>query len=206
MNTETLQRAELAESPPATDPSPPAANPAPAEDIRGATAEQLKQVVGDLKESGGEALQSAKAAGSDFVHEQQEMIAAKIDCYTQAVNAACDSLRGGEGNLLVSPAQRASRQLERASDYLRNKNATDFLEDLGDLARRKPELFYGGLFVAGLAAVRFLKASSRDRRSSQSNGGNGSRGILYPSSAPNSEAGSAPGFNRQSGLNPATLK
>lgn len=171
MNTDTLERTDLATIPPDSTPSgqPSAAKangsqPSSYQEVKEAAGEQFRQAADGLKESGDEALQSAKEAGNHFVDEQKEKFASRIDHYTDAVKAACETLQATEGNPLVSPAQRASRQMERAADYLRSHDAMDFLDDLGNLARRRPEIVFGGLFVIGLASMRFLKASSRDRR------------------------------------------
>lgn len=117
----------------------------------------------DLKQSANEALQSAKSAGSEFVSKQKEKLAARIDEYTDAVRSASQNLQADEKNPLAAPADKASQQLHRVAEYLRSKDPGDLIDDIGAFARRRPELFYGTLFVAGLAAVRFLKASSREQ-------------------------------------------
>lgn len=144
------------------------------DDVKRVAAEKAHDTMEDLKHGASDALTSAKEAGSDFIQEQKKKIAATIDEYTHAMKAACESLEGEEHNPLVGPANRASRQLERASEYLRNNEPLDILHDLGDLAKRKPELVFGGMFLAGMASVRFLKASSRARHQS----GNASGGEL----------------------------
>ncbi len=181
MNTETLERSSPAMMPPQSDSSPipeesaPSNNPpSPFQEVKEAAGEQITQVAANLKENGSEALQTAKDAGSNYIDEQKEKLAGQIVRYTEAVKAACETLQNGDANLLVSPGQRASRQMERAAEYLRNHDAKDFLNDLGDLARRRPEIVFGGLFVAGLASVRFLKASSRENSRSPRDKGAGS--------------------------------
>ena len=84
--------------------------------------------------------------------------------YAEAVRAASERLRNEEGNVLADPAQKAAEQLERMSSYLREKEPADFLDDLESFARRKPEVVFGALFVVGLAAARFFKASRRRPR------------------------------------------
>jgi gas vesicle protein len=166
MNTETLQRTAPPTSPApqqVTDPADNEAGRCASATIRQTAGEQARQVASGLRESGEEALQAAKETGSSLVSQQKEKIAAKLDEYTSAVKAACETLKSDHDNLLAGPAERASRQLERAAGYLRNKEPMDLLDDLGAYARRRPEIVYGGLFAAGLAAVRFLKASSRGR-------------------------------------------
>jgi gas vesicle protein len=165
---------------------------------------QVKQVADDLKAGGAEAVQAAKSAGSGFVHDQQEKIACRLDEYTEAVKAACESLKSDASNPLAGPAQTASRQLERAAGYLHQKDPSELLDDLGSFARKRPEIFFGTMFVAGLAAVRFLKASSKgsrqSNRSSTQFGGNSNMGHQPPAgaspvSAPLGSASQAPTTN-----------
>lgn len=134
------------------------------QEVKEVAGDQIRQAAADLKASGGEALQSAKEAGTHFVDEQKEKLAGQLDHYKDAVKSACEKLQSTDGSPLIEPAQRASRQMERAADYLRSHDTLEFLDDLGAFARRRPEIVFGGLFVVGLASVRFLKASSRDRR------------------------------------------
>ncbi len=171
MNTDTFPRT----APQAVTPQPPPNQSTDSrsaiDSVRSASAsvkesagEQVRHVASEIREGGEEAIQAAKIAGVDLVSRQKEKVAAKIDEYTSAVKAACDSLKGDEKNPLSAPAEKASKQLERAAQYLRSKEPQDLLDDLGELARRRPEFVYGALFVAGLATVRFLKASTRGRR------------------------------------------
>ena len=106
-------------------------------------------------------LDQAQEAGRDFIDEQKENLAQRVDQYTEAMRLACEKLRSEEGNVLAGPAQKAVDQLERMSGYLREKQLADVLDDLESYARRRPEVVFGGLFVVGLAAARFLKASRR---------------------------------------------
>jgi hypothetical protein len=85
--------------------------------------------------------------------------------YAEALRAASERLRNEEqGNVLADPAQKAAEQLEGMSSFLREKEPADFLDELETFARRRPEVVFGGLFVVGLAAARFLKASRRRPR------------------------------------------
>ena len=211
MNPETLERRDQATTaPPSYSRIPPSQPSSPVgisesvDEVKEAAGDQIRQAAADLKETGSEVLQTAKDAGTNLVSEQKEKIADKIDQYTKALQSACESLKQGEANPLVGPAGRASQHLQKASDYLRSRDGMDFLHDLGDLARRRPEIVFGGLFVAGLASVRFLKSSARDRRTAQQN-----NGIVTSQSSPaayNPYAGTSSPSLRQPILNPNQLK
>lgn len=129
--------------------------------------DQARRYASELRQESGEAFRSAKETGNRFVIEQKEKIASWLEEYHQVVEAGCERLESGEGNPLAAPAHRAAQQLQRAANYLRSHQPADFVDDIGGFARRRPELVYGGMFVAGLAAIRFMKASSRSRNETQ---------------------------------------
>jgi hypothetical protein len=56
----------------------------------------------------------------------------------------------------------AANQLERLVEGLRTQDIRSIASDLGRFARRRPGVFVGAAFLAGVAAARFLKASADD--------------------------------------------
>ena len=56
----------------------------------------------------------------------------------------------------------AANQLERFVEGLRTQDVRSMATDLGRFARRRPGVFVGAAFLAGLAAARFLKSSADD--------------------------------------------
>lgn len=151
---------------------PPADEKGQFEEIKSEVKTKGKQAFAEAKSGAQESFQEAREAGRGFIRQRQTMLADKVDEYQQAVRAATDSLQR-EDSQLAAPASKAANQLERIAGYLRNHEPEDFLEDLGGFVRRRPEIAFGGLFITGLVAARFLKASARrqedlrrDRRSS----------------------------------------
>ena len=69
----------------------------------------------------------------------------------------------------------AADQVERFGGYLERANGDQLLRDAEDFARRRPWMVAGFGLVAGLAASRFLKASSERRYGSSSATGSSSR-------------------------------
>jgi hypothetical protein len=125
----------------------------------------------------------AKEASRTFIHNQQGALAERLSEYAEAARAASERLHGDEGNnMLAMPAERAADGLERMSNYLRDKEPADLMDDLERFARRRPEVVFGGLFVAGLAAARFLKASRRSLDERQRSG------AIVPRSGPGAPA------------------
>jgi gas vesicle protein len=117
--------------------------------------------VDQIKSAAQSAVRSAQETGQSFVKSQKESLASRFSEYANAVQSMSEKLRGDESNILAGPAEQAAGSLNRISDYLREKEPAQLLDDLEALARRKPELVFGGLFVVGFAAARFFKASRR---------------------------------------------
>jgi hypothetical protein len=60
-------------------------------------------------------------------------------------------------------AEQAADRIEQLGSYLESKRGDEMLRDVEDFARRRPWLVAGIGLAAGLAASRFLKASSERR-------------------------------------------
>jgi hypothetical protein len=56
----------------------------------------------------------------------------------------------------------AANQLERLVERVRTQDVRSIASDLGRFARRRPGVFVGAAFLAGIAAARFLKSSADD--------------------------------------------
>ncbi|MGV3531075.1 MAG: hypothetical protein ACO1QR_01805 [Chthoniobacteraceae bacterium] len=125
--------------------------------------EKSTEAMDALKSKAQTAASDAKDYGRTMVQEQKETLAHKVKEYANAARSASEKL-GGENDMLSRPAERAAHQLDRMADYLQNKEPADLFDDLEAFARRRPEIVFGGMFVAGLAAARFFKASSRSSR------------------------------------------
>jgi hypothetical protein len=117
--------------------------------------------VDQIKSATQSAVHTAQETGQNFVKSQKENLASRFSEYANAVQSISEKLRGNDDNILAGPAEKAAGSLNRISDYLREKEPAEVLDDLESLARRRPELVFGGLFVIGFAAARFFKASRR---------------------------------------------
>lgn len=82
-------------------------------------------------------------------------------------------LRDGEQPMAGEYIERAARQIERAANYLENAEFREVVDQVEDFARRRPAMFIGTAFAAGLLAARFLKNSrSAEQRASERDSAN----------------------------------
>jgi hypothetical protein len=118
-------------------------------------------VMDQIKSATQSAVRTAQETGQGFVKGQKENLASRFSEYAKAVESISERLHKDSDNILAAPAEKAAGSLRQISDYLRDKEPAEVFEDLESLARRKPEVVFGGLFVLGFAAARFFKASRR---------------------------------------------
>lgn len=108
---------------------------------------QLKDAVVDQANQVRDRAQSAK-----------EHTAERIRGVATQFKSMGDTLRE-EDPFVAKVAARASSSIEGVAKYVDSASAQSFIRDTEQLARRQPLLFFGGAFLAGLAAGRFLKSS-----------------------------------------------
>lgn len=139
-----------------------------AQNLKGAAREHGDAAIEQIKSGVQSATHQAQEAGRSFFLNQKENLASKVTQYAEAARSASQCLSSGETNMLAEPARKAADQLERVSSFLRDTDPADMYDEVEAFTRRRPEVVFGGLFIVGLAAARFFKASgerARERRS-----------------------------------------
>jgi len=111
-------------------------------------AEQLKDAVVGSADQVRERARSARADSSERIRG----VATQLQNMSQTLRE--------DDPLAADLAARASRGIETVAHYVGASDARTLLRDTEQLARRQPALFFGGAFLLGLAAGRFLKSSS----------------------------------------------
>ncbi|MCA9108993.1 MAG: hypothetical protein KDA52_03515 [Planctomycetaceae bacterium] len=124
---------------------------------------EAASMVDDVQTVAADAAQGMKVEGHDFLDRQKRRAADEVSHFEAAIRRASETLRAEDDDNLADYADRAAEKLSRVKSYLHRKKLGDVLCDVENAARQRPELVFGGLLVAGLAAARFLKASSRTR-------------------------------------------
>jgi hypothetical protein len=119
-------------------------------------AEEIKTAAKDAAASTATALRNRLSGEIDYrKHRSQQRLNRVADALRQTganVNEADDSV-----GLYM---ERAAQGVERMAAYLDEKSVDQILRDAREMARRRPEVFAGGLFVAGLMLGRFLRSSA----------------------------------------------
>jgi hypothetical protein len=93
----------------------------------------------------------------------------------------------GNGQQVAGLAEGAADRIERLGAYLERTSGDQLVRDVEDLARSRPWMIAGMGLLAGLAASRFLKASSERRYGASPQAGGGSSQYPYRGSPQSSE-------------------
>ena len=143
-------------------------------------ASTAQEKAGELKEQGWSKLGETLDQRTNEAGGQARMMA-------QALRQSGEQMREqGEGSQAVAVTEGAADRIERLGGYLEQTSGDALLRDVEDFARRRPWMVAGIGLAVGLAASRFLKASSERRYASVPPAGSTS---AYGSKTPEPSAG-----------------
>jgi hypothetical protein len=120
-------------------------------------AEQVRQVALDRVDSMRQSTQSAK-----------EQAAERIRKLGATVRKVGEHLRVEDQHYVAEKASDASQRLENFANYVSSAELGALVRDTSALARKSPTVFFGGAFVIGLAAGRFLKSTGSNGSTTES--------------------------------------
>ncbi|MBA2114656.1 hypothetical protein [Bremerella alba] len=138
--------------------------------------ETARELRTDAKQKSRRARDKTLERGQQFAEERKTMIAKEVGVFGSAVRSASESLEADGEESVAQYAEMCAEELEQASDYLGQRSVQDLYHDANRFARKHPQVFLGGMFIAGIVAARFLKASepepeTRDPMPPPSSGG-----------------------------------
>jgi hypothetical protein len=130
----------------------------------GSTAEQAKD---KASEAAQQASDQAKSRVRDQVDQRSTEAGERVGSVAQDVRSVGEELRRQGKDQPAKLAEQAARRAESLGDYLKRSDGDTILGDLEDFGRRQPWAVIAGGVVLGVAASRFLKASSSRRYESR---------------------------------------
>jgi len=140
--------------------------------------EQAKGLASEAKEETVKMAEQARDHVQELVGRQKDQAANRLGGLAGALREAAHKLQeGDQGGDFGRYADRAAQQVDRLSGYLRDNDLRGFVRDTEGFARRRPDLFLGGTFIAGLMLARFLKSSAPETGGPYSSG---YRASTYP--------------------------
>jgi hypothetical protein len=127
----------------------------------------MAETAPEVREQAQEKAQEAAAKASDKIRAQVDQRSTdageKIAGTAGDIRSVGQQLREQGKDQPAKIADQAAQRIERVGNWLRDSDSERMLQDVEDFGRRRPwALALGGLAV-GMAASRFLKASSSQR-------------------------------------------
>jgi hypothetical protein len=144
-----------------------------AEDVAGAEGAQdgssgVEQATQQAREQAGQMAGRIQETARTQIDERSTQAAEKVSSVASDLRSAGDHLREQGNESTANVADQVAERAERAGSYLQEADADRILGDVEDLGRRQPWLVLAGGVALGVAAARFLKASSTQRYQAQS--------------------------------------
>jgi len=125
-------------------------------------ADKAEQAVEQVKTAAIDRVQSAREQAQSGLDQGRNQVGDRIRHVSSALRSAGDSLRE-EDEFIARYVTAASERIESVASYVGSADPKAVLRDAQNFARERPAWFFGGAFLLGLAAGRFLKSSAVGR-------------------------------------------
>jgi ElaB/YqjD/DUF883 family membrane-anchored ribosome-binding protein len=137
---------------------------------------QMQEAASTAQEKAVELKEQGKSKLGDTLDQRTNQAGEQARKLAQALRQSGEQLRRqGDGQQAAGVSEGAADRIDRLGDYLEKTSGDELLRDVEDFARRRPWMIAGIGLLAGLAASRFLKASSERRYGGMQESGNSSR-------------------------------
>jgi hypothetical protein len=135
--------------------------------------EMAQEVTGQAREKAQEAAGEARSRLREQVDQRSTQAGERIASTGSDLRSVSQELRKQGKDTPARMADQAAERVERVGSYLAESDADRILREVEDFGRRQPLAVLAGGVVLGIAAARFLKASSSRRYQSRTAGSNG---------------------------------
>jgi len=125
----------------------------------GGLSERTEEAAGRAREAAIERVEQVRDRAGEGIDRGKQQMAERIRRLGSALHSASDTLRE-EDSAIARYGDLASETIERAAKYVGSTDLKTTVRDVENFARREPALFFGGAFLLGLAAGRFLRSSA----------------------------------------------
>ena len=126
--------------------------------------EQAKQLKQEATQAAQAAKQRLMEQGQNAVAQQKECVAGECEVFGAAVREAAHKLEEEGHEKVACYAEACADEFDRAAKYIRERDFAKLYDDASCFARKHPEVVLGGMFLAGVAIARLMKASSAKSR------------------------------------------
>ena len=113
----------------------------------------------------GSLMHRVKAGGEELLNVRKLHAAEELATIGGAIRRAADTLHDrGSSETAAGYANGMADYVDDAARYLGRADLSDLVADVQDVVRKQPAVFLGAMFLAGVAAARFIKATEPPKR------------------------------------------
>ena len=117
-----------------------------------------RSIKDQLAEKTSEVTQAVKDEANRLVEEQKAQAAKKVEKVGSMIRRTGNILHAGKIDAAARYVDMAAEAVEQAAEYLEEKDPGEIADDAAEVVRRHPVAVFGGIFVAGILAGRFIAA------------------------------------------------
>jgi len=130
----------------------------------GQAASQVEEAAASAQQTAGELKQQGRSKLGETLDQRTTQVGGQARQMAQALRRSGEQLREqADGKQVAGVAEGVAERIEGLGGYLERTSGDELLRDVEDFARRRPWIVAGAGLMIGLAASRFLKASSERR-------------------------------------------
>jgi hypothetical protein len=115
------------------------------------------------KQASGQIVDQVQQRAGSQINRQKESAATELSQVANTVRKIRETLGGEESGAIARFAadytDKAANSIERLSNYIREQDPKQLLDDVQNFGRRRPALLLGGAFLLGFAGARLIKSS-----------------------------------------------
>jgi ElaB/YqjD/DUF883 family membrane-anchored ribosome-binding protein len=125
---------------------------------------QVQDAASTAQDKAAELTQEGKGKLGEALDQRTNQAGDQVRKVAQALRQTGEQMRlQGDAQQAAGAAEGAAERMERLGGYLEQTSGDKLLRDIEDFARRRPWVVAGTGMLVGVAASRFLKASSERR-------------------------------------------
>jgi hypothetical protein len=136
----------------------------------GAVKDEVQRLATEAREETARVASQARSQATELASRATEQTVRRLGSLATALRQAGQQLETDDAAGFGRYAGMAADQVEKVSGYLDGKDLGQLVRDTQTFARRHPDLFLGGAFVAGVMLARFIKSSAPETREMEISG------------------------------------
>ena len=133
--------------------------------LTGQASSKMQEATSVAQEKGSELREQGSVRLREQFDQRSTEVGSQVRSVAEALRRSGDDLGSQENGGAAKLTGQTADRLERFGVYLEQKSGDEFMRDVEGFARRRPWMLAGLGLLGGVAAARFVKASSEKRYS-----------------------------------------